>query len=396
MSRVAGRLTNFIDNWLEITKDAVILNAISGYRIPFLRTPPPRPRLKEPELSEVERKLCAIEINRLLAKGAIQQAVFTTDQYLSSYFLIDKSSGKKRFILNLKSLNKFVFAPHFKMEDLKTAIRLISPNCFMATIDLEDSYLLVPVNASHRKYLRFSFQGKIFEFCALPFGLSSAPYIFTKLLKPLAATLREKGFLSIIYLDDFLLVGDTLQECNRNVEETLRLLDSLGFVVNFQKCELNPSRERKFLGFTLNSSKMEITLPEEKRLTIIERLKRYSVKQSCKIRDFASLIETLNSICCTIPYGSVYMKNFERQKFLACVDSKDNYDARMRLCPTLQADFQWWLHKLQSPPISKSLITRGFTYEIFSDASLTGWGASMGKENIIYEIGISTVVRLVS
>lgn len=96
------------------------------------------------------------------------------------------------------------------MENLKTAIRLISPNCFMATLYLENSYLLVRINSLHRKYLRFSFRGKIFEFRALPFGLSSAPYIFTKLSKPLAATLREKSFLSVIYLDDFLLVGDTL------------------------------------------------------------------------------------------------------------------------------------------------------------------------------------------
>lgn len=246
MSKVAGRLANFIDNWLEITHDVVILNAISGYQIPFLQTPPSRPFLQEPRLSEVEERLCALEIGRLLAKGAIQHAAFAPDQYLSSYFLIDKTSGGKRFILNLKALNKFVSAPHFKMEDLKTAISLISRNCFMSTIDLEDSYFLIPVSTLHRKYLRFSFRGKIFEFCALPFGLSSAPYIFTKLLKPLATVLREKGFLSVIYLDDFLLIGDTLQECRRNVEETLRLLNSLGFVTNLQKCELSPSQERKF------------------------------------------------------------------------------------------------------------------------------------------------------
>lgn len=98
MSKVAGRLANFIDNWLEITHDVVILNTISGYQIPFLQTPPSRPFLQEPRLSEVEERLCALEIGRLLAKGAIQHAAFAPDQYLSSYFLIDKTSGGKRFI----------------------------------------------------------------------------------------------------------------------------------------------------------------------------------------------------------------------------------------------------------------------------------------------------------
>lgn len=73
--------------------------------------------------------------------------------------------------------------------------------------------------------------------------------------------------MSVIYLDDFLLIGDTLQECRRNVEETLRLLNSLGFVTNLQKCELSPSQERKFLGFTLNSSRMTIMLPEGKKVS---------------------------------------------------------------------------------------------------------------------------------
>lgn len=108
----------------------------------------------------MEERLCALEIGRLLAKGAIQHAAFAPDQYLSSYFLIDKTSGGKRFILNLKALNKFVSAPHFKMEDLKTAISLISRNCFMSTIDLEDSYFLIPVSTLHRKYLRFPFGEK--------------------------------------------------------------------------------------------------------------------------------------------------------------------------------------------------------------------------------------------
>lgn len=69
---MAGRLANFIDNWLKITNDVVILNVASGYEILFLRTPPPRPFLQEPQLSETDQLFCTKEIDRLLAKGAIQ------------------------------------------------------------------------------------------------------------------------------------------------------------------------------------------------------------------------------------------------------------------------------------------------------------------------------------
>lgn len=91
----------------------MILEAVSGYKIPFLKIPPARPFLKEPRLNKNDYIFYTTELNRLLSKGAIELVNFSPDQYLSSYFLRDKPSGAKRFILNLKSLNSYVDAPHF-------------------------------------------------------------------------------------------------------------------------------------------------------------------------------------------------------------------------------------------------------------------------------------------
>lgn len=96
---------------MEITTDPVILGYVSGFKIPSL--PPSRPYLPEPVLSSSDSVDTAEELNRLLRKGAIRRAEFSIDQFLSPYFLIDKSSGGKRFILNLKKLNEYIEAPHF-------------------------------------------------------------------------------------------------------------------------------------------------------------------------------------------------------------------------------------------------------------------------------------------
>lgn len=69
-----------------------------------------------------------------------------------------------RFMINLKDLNEFICLSHFKMEDMRTVCRLIIPGKFMGTIDLKDAYFLIVINKSDRKYLRFTFQGKIYEF----------------------------------------------------------------------------------------------------------------------------------------------------------------------------------------------------------------------------------------
>jgi len=187
------------------------------------------------------------------------------DQFLSSFFVIKKSSGGWRFILNLKKLNRFVVAPHFKMEDWKTVIRLLSPEDFLASIDLEDAYLLVPIHQDDRKFLRFRFQGSLFQFKVLPFGLASAPYIFTKILKPVLYSLRERGFLSVVYLDDFLLIASSYSQCVKNVSTTRDLLTSLGFMINNRKSALTPTKTCRFLGFLFDTEHFAITIPPDRR-----------------------------------------------------------------------------------------------------------------------------------
>lgn len=84
-------------------------------------------------------------------------------------------------------------------------------------MDLKEAYFLVRVHKSHRKYLRFQFQNRLYEYACLPFGLCKAPYVFTKLLKPVLQTLRNQGFCSVAYLDDFLLMGRSHTDCVNNI-----------------------------------------------------------------------------------------------------------------------------------------------------------------------------------
>ena len=76
----------------------------------------------------------------------------------------------------------------------------------MVSIDLKDAYLSVPVTQEDRHFLRFMWDGTLYEFQCLPFGLSSAPRVFTKLLKPVVALLRRRGIRCILFLDDMLIM----------------------------------------------------------------------------------------------------------------------------------------------------------------------------------------------
>lgn len=278
-----------------------------------------------------------------------------------------------RFILNLKNLNKFVKTDHFKLEDLRTAIKMVTHNCQMATIDLKDAYFLIKIHKESRKYLRFFFEGKIFEFKVLPFGLSTAPYVFSKICKPIAKLLRSAGFLSTVYLDDWLLFGYFRSECLTNIDLTKRLLVSLGFIINEEKSVLSPSTRCKFLGMIIDSHKFQISLPTDKRLRIKAQLERFSKLKRCQIRSFAQLLGLLVSSCPAIEYGWLHTKEMERCKYLN-LKGHDDYNTFMNLPESLQPDFDWWKSKIDSSV--HRIRTDVYQVEIFSDASTTGWGCA--------------------
>ena len=83
---------------------------------------------------------------------------------------------------------------------------------WLTKLDLEDAYLSVPMNQAHTRLLRFQWQNQTYQFNTLPFGLSSAPYVFIKLLKPVVAILRRLGIRVVLYLDDMLIMAGTKEE----------------------------------------------------------------------------------------------------------------------------------------------------------------------------------------
>lgn len=308
----------------------------------------------------------------MLQLGAIEECSPKDNQFLSSIFLHPKTDGTWRFILNLKKLNNYVATCDFKLEDLRTATKLMTPGCYMATIDLKNAYYLLSIRKSDRKYLRFMFQNILYEFTCLPFGLSTAPYVFTKIMKPVVCHLRSLGLLSVIYLDDILCLADSYEKCLENVSTTQNILKNLGFIINNEKSVLEPRQHCQYLGFKLNSVQFSISLPQKKVVSILKSINATRFKKRCKIIELAQLIGLLVAACPAVEYGWLYTKVIESYKTAALNNSNEDYKAMLTLTKEIQLDLEWWSSHLK---INHSRIKQfDFALEIFSDASLTGWG----------------------
>lgn len=105
--------------------------------------------------------------------------------FYSRLFLVPKSSGGWQAILDLKSLNRYITYRRFKMHSLQTILECIQEGDFLSSIDLTEAYLHVPNFPAHRKFLWFYYSGCHYKYRALPFHLSSAPRVFTKLMAAL-------------------------------------------------------------------------------------------------------------------------------------------------------------------------------------------------------------------
>ena len=123
---------------------------------------------------------------------------------------------------------------------------------------------MVPMPKEDREFLPFQWKDKAYQFNCLPFGLLSAPCVLTKTTRPVVATLREIGLRLIIYVDDIVVIAGTESMPRYHIMGVVFLLENLGFVINKPKSKLMPTQEIKFLGFSINSTAMELKLPDEK------------------------------------------------------------------------------------------------------------------------------------
>ena len=87
-----------------------------------------------------------MEIDKLLIKGVISETTHCRGEYISTIIVRPKKDGGHRLFLNLKSLNEHVEYHHFKMDTLQSEIRLMTPNCILASVDLRDRCILLCTN----------------------------------------------------------------------------------------------------------------------------------------------------------------------------------------------------------------------------------------------------------
>ncbi|KAG1050395.1 hypothetical protein G6F43_007325 [Rhizopus delemar] len=151
LSPVGGRLSQFSAAWTQLSASYLLNNIIKdGFKLHFQQLPPlsnhPIPIVP---YSADQIPLLHQTIQDLLSKEAIEKVTHPSPGYYSSIFVIPKKDKGLRPVFNLKRLNHYLKAPHFKMETLKEVSLLIQPRDYLTSIDFSDAFLHIPVHSDY-------------------------------------------------------------------------------------------------------------------------------------------------------------------------------------------------------------------------------------------------------
>lgn len=355
------------DKWIH---DVVHGKLLVFVDVPMQRTPP-GPLF----LSTADRVALDTAMVKFIEKGIVELSPPGDQGFFSNVFPTLKKDGTARVILNLKELNDHVEHIHFKLDTLKDVIPLIHPNCFFISLDLTDAYFSVYVRPEDRIWLQFIWHNEKFRFTCLPQGLTSAPRIFTKLLKPVLSHLRKLGITVSCYLDDFLFFADSAETLRVNVTYALHLLDSLGLTVNLDKSVLTPTQEIVFLGVILNSVDMTATLTPRKK-ECIKAQGLFLLNRDVSLLALSSFIGMVVASDPAVELAPLRYKYLEIIRNRELSNHHGNYNSPVLLDCHARELVTWWVDNIDSQV--KSLRSCPYQLEMFCDASLTGWGAVVG------------------
>ena len=135
----AGQVAAHFTAWRTLTNDKILLSDVLGAAVDCIATPVQH-KLPNQIFSEQEYPIVRQEVHKLLEKQVITTVSPIPGQILSNVFLRPKKDGTHRLILNLKRFNESMSHYHFKMDSLSTITKLVSQNCFMASVDMKDAY----------------------------------------------------------------------------------------------------------------------------------------------------------------------------------------------------------------------------------------------------------------
>ena len=328
-----------------------------GFRIGFQRGSPLRPAGKNMQSAREHPEVVEEYLQNELSRGRMLGPFTRSDPlpplHINRFGVIPKghNTGKWRLITDLSfptgaSVNDGIdpvlcSLSYVSVDEIASLVLQLGVGSLMAKVDIESAYRLIPVHPLDRPLQAMEWKGKLYVDPMLPFGLQSAPKIFSAVADALNWMLEQSGVRhSRHYLDDFIVLGPAgSSECHRALDSLTSLCERLGVPLAPHKL-VNPTTCLVFLGIEVDSVASQLRLPTDKLARVRQLISEWRGRKACRRKELESLVGLLNHACKVVRSGRSFLR-----RMLDLLHSREHasHDTTMiRLNAGFRADLAWW------------------------------------------------------
>ena len=199
----------------------------------------------------------------------------------------------------------------------------------------------------------------------------------------IATFLRRRAITLHPYLDDWLARNQNHRKLLEHRQFILLLINSLGLIINYEKSDLVPAQVFTFIGMEFLTHINIVRVPQARQMKILESVRIFLQKTSVSARDFLSLLGQLNAAADFVVLGRLHLRPLQISLHKLWQPQNFPLDHQIGLTTKILQHLKWWLQEdLYLHGIPMKIDPPSHT--IFTDASLSGWGAHVEPEGLLF------------
>ncbi len=278
---------------------------------------------------------------------------------------------------------------HQRFAKVDDAAAFMTENCWFAKVDLKSAYRSVGISPRSQRVTGFKWNldgnTVYLRDAKLPFGAKLSPGIFHRLTQAVKRMMARKGYdLLVVYLDDFLIVSQSRDQCAEALRCLIQLLRKLGFAIHWGKV-VDPTRRLTFLGIELDSRSMQLRLPRQKLDAMKQELREFLLRKRATKRQMQSIAGRLSWAAGVVKGGRVFLRRIFNK-----IRTLKHGSHKALLTVDIRQDLIWWSNFLDVFNGRSMLLDKTPIDCVFTDACNDAAGGSYGSDWFYCNWGIDS------
>ena len=371
---VVGRLKTHISYWQSIGCSEHILNIINrGYVIPLTERVE-TVHLRNNKSSRDEPIFVRESIDELLDCGAIIECA--TKPFVINPLTVANKDGKLRLVIDMRHINPLIVKHRCKYDGHDVARQFLEKNGYMTVFNLKSGYHHIDVVESQQELLGFSYTDtdgneRYFKFLVLLFGLATAGYVFTKVLRELIKHWRGLNIRALAFLDDGLQANASENITRMHAIQIKGSLISARWVPHRTKSIWIPKQQISWLGFQLDLIKGVISVNADRLNRALYLIRQIMSKNSVHVKRLAKLKGMIASM--ERSHGD--MVHLMTRFMNLAISETPTWNCHITLLPPVIRELDFWLkniEKLNGASLFPTVSTATIEFSLYPDASNVG------------------------